>query len=129
MAKEHYVIVVADDNELINDFLYDLLHEEGYQVLSCFSGEEAQRVIRRVTPDIAILDMQMEERDAGLQVLEYLRQHPETARVSVIICSADVPFLEAKKNDILAYGGEIVYKPFEIPRLLATIEKLLIRPN
>jgi CheY-like chemotaxis protein len=129
MAKEHYVIVVADDNELINDFLYDLLHEEGYQVLSCFSGEEAQRVIRRVTPDIAILDMQMEERDAGLQVLEYLRQHPETARVSVIICSADVPFLEAKKNDILAYGGEIVYKPFEIPRLLATIEKLLMAPS
>ncbi len=126
MAKEHYVIVVADDNTLINNFLSDLLRDEGYQVLCCFSGEEAQRVIRRVTPDVAILDMQMEERDAGLQVLEHLRQHPETARISVIICSADVPFLEAKKKDITANGGEIVYKPFEIPRLLATIEKLLM---
>ena len=126
MAKEHYVIVVADDNVLINDFLYDLLHEEGYDVLCCFSGEEAQRVIRRVIPDVAILDMQMETRDAGLQVLEQLRQHPETVRVSVLICSADVPFLDAKKNDITAYGGEIVYKPFEIPHLLATIEKLLM---
>ncbi len=96
MAKEHYVIVVADDNTLINNFLSDLLRDEGYQVLCCFSGEEAQRVIRRVTPDVAILDMQMEERDAGLQVLEHLRQHPETARISVIICSADVPFLEAR---------------------------------
>jgi len=126
MAKQQYVIVVADDNVQINDFLYDLLNEEGYQVLCCFSGEEAQRVIRRVTPDVAILDMQMETRDAGLQVLEHLRQHPETARVSVIICSADVPFLEAKKNDIIAYGGEIISKPFEIPHLLVTIEKLLM---
>jgi CheY-like chemotaxis protein len=126
MAKQQCVIVVADDNELINDFLNDLLCEEGYRVLCCFSGEEALRVIRRVIPDVAILDMQMEVRDAGLQVLEHLRQHPETARISVIICSADVPFLDAKKKDIAGYGGEIVYKPFEIPHLLATIEKLLM---
>jgi CheY-like chemotaxis protein len=126
MAKEQYVIVVADDNEQINDFLNDLLHEEGYEVLCCFSGEEALRVIRRVIPDVAILDMQMETRAAGLKVLELLRQHPETARISVIICSADVPFLDAKKQDIIAYGGEIVYKPFEISHLLATIEKLLM---
>ena len=126
MTKEHYVVVVADDNVTINNFLYDLLHDEGYHVLCCFSGEDAQRVIRRVIPDVAILDMQMEERAAGLHVLEWLRQHPETARVSVIICSADVPFLEAKKKDITAYGGEIVYKPFDVPHLLATIEKLLM---
>jgi CheY-like chemotaxis protein len=126
MVKEQYVIVVADDNEQINDFLNDLLHEEGYEALCCFSGEEALRVIRRVIPDVAILDMQMETRAAGLKVLELLRQHPETARISVIICSADVPFLDAKKQDIIAYGGEIVYKPFEISHLLATIEKLLV---
>jgi CheY-like chemotaxis protein len=126
MSKEHYVIVVADDNIAINNFLCDLLHEEGYRVLCCFSGEEAQRVIRRVIPDVAILDMQMEELDAGLQVLEWLRQHPETAQVSVIICSADVPFLEAKKKDITAYSGVIVHKPFDVPHLLATIEKLVM---
>ena len=126
MAKEQYVIAVADDNELINDFLNDLLHEEGYQVLCCFSGAEALRVIRRVIPDVAILDLQMETRDAGLRVLEHLRQHPETAWISAIICSADVPFLDAKREDIIAYGGEIVYKPFEISHLLATIEKLLM---
>ncbi len=126
MAKEHYVIVVADDNVAINNFLSDLLHDEGYDVLCCFSGEEAQRIIRRVKPDVAILDMQMEVRDAGLHVLEWLRQHPETAGVSVIICSADVLYLAAKMKLISAYGGEIVYKPFDIPHLLSTIEKLLI---
>jgi CheY-like chemotaxis protein len=126
MAKEQYVIVVADDNVAINNFLSDLLHEEGYNVLCCFSGEEAQRVIRRVIPDVAILDMQMEVLDAGLHVLAWLRQHPETAAVSVIICSADVSFLAAKTKAITVYGGEIVYKPFDIPHLLATIEKLLM---
>ena len=126
MAKQQYVIVVADDNELIIDFLNDLLEEEGYQVLCCFNGAEALRVIRRVVPDVAILDLQMEMRDAGLRVLKLLRQQPETARISVIICSADVPFLDAKRKDITAYGGEIVCKPFEIPHLLATIEKLLM---
>ncbi len=126
MAKEHYVIVVADDNVAINNFLCDLLHDEGYDVLCCFSGAEAQRVIRRVIPDVAILDMQMEVLDAGLHVLAWLRQHPETAAVSVIICSADAPFLAAKTKAITAYGGEIVYKPFDVPHLLATIEKLLM---
>jgi hypothetical protein len=35
-------------------------------------------------------------------------------------------FLEAKEQAITAYGGEIVYKLFDIPHLLATIEKLLM---
>jgi CheY-like chemotaxis protein len=125
MTKEHYVIVVADDNILINNLLGELLSYEGYEVLHCFSGEEAQQVIRRVTPDIAILDMQMETEDAGLRVLEHLRQHPETAHVSALICSADAYFLKSKEQDILRYGGTLVHKPFNIPYLLETIEQLL----
>jgi CheY-like chemotaxis protein len=126
MAKQHYVIVVADDNVAINNFLSELLHDEGYAVLCCYSGEEARRVIRRVIPDVAILDMQMETRDAGLRVLKHLRQYPETARVSVLICSADAQFLKSKEEDIIRYDGKFVHKPFDIPHLLKTIEKLLM---
>jgi two-component system, OmpR family, response regulator VicR len=125
MAKRHYVIVVADDNETINGFLRDLLVAEGYQVLCCFTGADAERVIRRVIPDVAIVDMQMEVRDAGLRLLKSLRQHPPTAQIAVILCSADVSMMEGYRDEITTYGGRIIPKPFPIDHLLETIQQLL----
>jgi DNA-binding response OmpR family regulator len=45
MSKIHHIIVVADDNPAITDFLQELLSDEGYDVLCSFTGEEAWRII------------------------------------------------------------------------------------
>lgn len=125
MAKQAYTVVIADDDPFINQLLMYLLSEAGYQVLCCFTGAEAARVIRRVVPDVAIVDMQMEVRDAGLQLLKAVRDDPQTAALGVILCSADTRFLEAHRQEIATYGAEIIPKPYDIDHLLETVRQLL----
>ena len=125
MTKHSFVVVVADDDPYLVELYQFILIEAGHQVLCCFSGNEAERVIRRVKPDVAIVDMQMEAQDAGLRLLETIRANPETSRVAVIVCSADVLFLDAQREHIARHGGETIAKPFEIDHLLATVERLV----
>src|SRR5262245_55773732 len=121
MVKTHVVIVVADDDPALNAVVCEMLTDEGYEVHGCFTGEEAVRIMQRLVPDLAIIDMQMEVRDAGLRVLQALRQNPMTARIGVIICSADDAFARAKGHEIAAYDAEIILKPFAIAHLLETV--------
>lgn len=125
MVKQHYVIVVADDDPAINNLLREILSEEGYQVHGCFTREEAARVIQRVVPDVAVIDMQMEARDSGLELLQSLRQHPQTMCLSIIICSADTFCLEQSSDQLLKLGAEIIPKPFDVEHLLQTVKRLL----
>jgi CheY-like chemotaxis protein len=126
MIKQHYVIVVADDDPATNALLQVVLSSEGYEVLCCFTGAEAERVIQRVIPDVAIVDMQMEVRDAGLHLLKTVRANPRTANLAVILCSADELFLIDHRDDIAACRATIMTKPFELEHLLATVEQALV---
>ena len=125
MSVRRYVIVVADDDPLMNLVLQETLSYAGYDVLCCFSGGEAERVIQRVIPDIAIVDMQMECHDAGLRLVESVRQDPRTSTLSVVVCSADPLFLDSCRERLVSYGAEIVLKPFELDYLLKTVQRLL----
>jgi len=125
----HVVIVVADDDPSINALVREVLANEGYEMHGCFTGAEAVRIMQRLVPDLAIVDMQMEVRDAGLRVLLALRHHPATAHIAVIICSADNAFLRAKHHEIVTYDAEIISKPFDLTHLMATVSRLLAAPQ
>jgi CheY-like chemotaxis protein len=94
----------------------------------CFTGDAATRIIQRLVPDLAIIDMQMEVHDAGLRVLQALRRQPATARMAVIICSADEAFVRAKRQKSATSGAEIIGKPFDLAHLVATVSRLLAVP-
>ena len=129
MANEPFVIVVADDDPLLNELVCEVLAEAGYDVRCSFTGGEALRIIERVRPDLVIVDMQMEVRDAGLQVLQAVRRSPAMASIAVIICSADQEFLHAQHAELARYAAEIIPKPFELTYLLTTVQRLLAAPH
>jgi CheY-like chemotaxis protein len=122
MSGHPAVIVVADDNTAINSLLSDLLTDEGYRVISCFTGAEAFRVIQHISPDVVLLNMHMETSEAGLTVLKNMRATHETAHISAIIFSADDFYLEAAHQEIAAHHAEIMREPFDFDQLLAKIK-------
>jgi len=67
----------------------------------------------------------MDVRDAGLLLLQSLRQNPQTLTLSVIICSADLPYLDEHREQVALLGAEAIPKPFEIEHLLETVKRLL----
>lgn len=86
MATSKQTILLVDDDY---DFLFQhkfILEKAGYEVVSCDNQKEAEEIIRRMTPDLAIFDLMMESEDSGF-VLSYKckKIHPE---VPVIISTS-----------------------------------------
>ncbi len=79
-------ILIADDDY---DYLFQvkfLLEKWGYTVLTAESQQEAEEIISSQKPDLAILDLMMENDDSGFILCYRLKRHyPD---VPVIIATA-----------------------------------------
>lgn len=116
-------ILVVDDEPDIAEVMRYNLAREGYRVVVATSGEQALRDVRRVMPDLVVLDLMLPGMD-GLEVCKTLRAAEETAPLPVIMVTA-----KAEDADIVS-GLEIgaddyVTKPFSPRVLLARVKTLL----
>lgn len=88
MTETKKTILIVDDDE---DFLFQLkvqLEGAGYAVVSADSVPRARRVIANTRPDAAILDLMMEEMDAGFTLCHEIKKaYPNCP---VIMCTAVV---------------------------------------
>ena len=83
MAK---IMVVEDDNSLRE--IYGIrLTAEGYEIVSAGDGEEALAVAVREKPDLILSDVMM-PKISGFDMLDILRQTPETMNIKVIMMTA-----------------------------------------
>src|SRR5439155_15768726 len=108
-------IVLVDDHPLVLDSLEHLFATDAdFRVVArCSNGEEALRAVRKLTPDILILDIRM----AGLDGLECLRQLKlEKRPTRVVFLTAMVDEDQALEAIRLGAGG-MVLKEMP-PRLL-----------
>jgi CheY-like chemotaxis protein len=88
MSEAKTVLVVDDDPDILEQ--YDLLLKaEGHQVVQAGSVAEAEESILTVRPDLAILDLMMEEQDAGFVLCNQLKRL--YAELPVIIVSNVTP--------------------------------------
>ena len=118
-------IAVINDSQAIVDMLTDFLQDAGYETIDCLAGDGSYDLIRREHPAFVIIDLQMEQPEAGLHVLQKLRADPTTANIPVILCSADGHRLREKATAIHALNGEMLVKPYDLDLLIAKIDKLL----
>ena len=78
--------MVEDDNALANVYVMRF-QAEGFDVRRVENGEEALEAARDYQPDIILLDAMM-PRVSGFDVLDILRNTPETANFKVIMLTA-----------------------------------------
>ena len=65
MRAGNVTILIVDDDQ---DYLYQLqikIQNFGYQTITAESQKEAEELIEKVKPDLAILDLMMENEDSG----------------------------------------------------------------
>ena len=56
-------------------------------MLRAYSGREAIDAARRELPDVIVLDLMMPEMN-GFDVVEALKERPETARIPILVVTA-----------------------------------------
>ena len=123
-------VLVINDTEEILELFRDLLEDEGYEVfLYSFAPKELLEV-KRVEPDVIILDLIFGGEKLGWQLLQKLKMDRTTARIPVIICTAATTAVREIEGYLATQGVQIVPKPFDIDTLLTTLKQALtIRNN
>jgi len=117
-------ILVIDDEEDIRELLKFNLENEGYSVSSVATGEEALDSVRKLFPDLIILDLMLPGID-GLEVCKKIKSDEQLQHIPVLMLTAkseetdEVIGLELGADDYLT-------KPFS-PRILLARLKSLIR--
>ncbi|WP_162301432.1 response regulator [Cognatilysobacter segetis] len=114
------VILVVEDEPGIRDGLQMLLELEGYDVVVASNGLQAFEVLAAKDCDLVITDQMMPRMD-GITFLGRLREQTRYRALPVIMISA-VP---RPPEAIGPLADAFIGKPFEAPRLLQTIQRLL----
>ncbi len=125
MAR-HGIALVDDDPHIVT-LLDELFSEEGYRTLAISAGADAYTTIAREAPDLVVLDLWLEQQSTGWTIYDRLRADDATARIPIIVCSADVGTLRERAAEIVARGDATIEKPFDITLLLALVTDLLDR--
>lgn len=80
------ILLVEDDDALANVYLMRL-QAEGFAVRRVANGEDALAAAREYEPNLILLDAMM-PKVSGFDVLDILRNTPETANVKIIMLTA-----------------------------------------
>ncbi len=119
------LVLVADDDADIRALVTFRLERAGYDVVEASDGEEALRLAREQTPDLAVLDVMMPKL-TGDEVTRRIRGAEATQRMPVILLTARV------QEDDVARGFEAgaddyIKKPFSPQELRARVQAVLGR--
>ena len=128
MSANRKILIVDDDIDIIEQ-LTAILSTDGYEVIQANSKAEAESILSSVKPDLAIMDLMMEEMDAGFVLAHTLQKlHPGTPAImltgvtSATNISFDVHSPEARswlKTNI------VLDKPVRPEQLKAEVKRFL----
>jgi len=120
------VLVVDDDRELCEN-LWQILRERGYRVALAHDAGEVVEQLRGATFRVALIDMKLPGGD-GSEVFRLVREADAQART--VLVTGYRPGMDTLVERVLAEGADAAcYKPFDVPRLLDTIDRLARAPG
>jgi len=121
MNKEHNILVV-DDNKDFADVFCDILKVNEFRAESCYGGAQAIEKVKKGDFDIIFLDIRMPEMD-GIQTLKEVKKlKPDTNVIMMTGYSVD----ELVHKALEEKASDIIYKPFEINKVLSLIKSGVI---
>jgi DNA-binding response OmpR family regulator len=116
-------VVIADDDPTVRALVSTTLKNFGFDIEAVPDGTAALETIRRLKPDIAVLDVSMPGMD-GYEVLAALRK--ESIPVRVMLLTA-----RQQESDVIrgfSLGADdYVVKPFGPMELVARLKRLVSR--
>lgn len=105
-TKTHKVLLVEDDDALANVYT-TRLQAEGFTIRRVANGEEAFDAAVDFKPELVLLDVMM-PKVSGFDVLDILRNTPQTANVKIIMLSALSQESDRKRADSLGADDYLV---------------------
>ncbi|MFH1748710.1 MAG: response regulator [Planctomycetota bacterium] len=123
MQEGKHVILCVDDDEDILFALRMVLEQNGYVMLGARTAEEGLRVYKKHRPDLLIVDLMMEEVDAGTAFVKELKALANTAPIYMLSSVGDNLNLSADVSELGLDG--VFQKPIDNETLLMILKTRL----
>jgi CheY-like chemotaxis protein len=95
-------ILLVDDSKVIRRENVSALQKAGYEVIYAEEGESALKMAQEEKPDLILLDMIMPKM-SGPEVLQNLKNNPETAGIPIVVVSS---LSEKNRQKLIDLGAE-----------------------
>lgn len=119
MAKR---ILLVEDEEIMIDLLQRKLTKEGYEVSIARDGEEGLKVMKKVKPDLVLLDIIMPKM-GGFEVMEEMAKEPELKKIPVIVISNSGQPVELDRAQKLGAKDWLIKTEFDPKEVIDKVVK------
>ena len=116
-------LLIVEDEKKLCDTIAKTLYQAGYEVDTCYDGDEALDYILAENYDLIVLDLNLPGTD-GMDILKELRKENEETKV--LILSARSQIVD-KVEGLDAGANDYMEKPFHLQELEARIRSLTRR--
>lgn len=118
------ILIIEDDKNISKLVAYNL-EKAGFEPFTAFSGEDGLSRVRKLLPDLVLLDIMLPEMD-GFEVCRLIKQDNKIKHIPVIMLTAKGE--EVDKVVGLELGADdYVVKPFSPRELILRIKAILRR--
>ena len=114
-----YSVLVVDDEELTLRTISRGLRQEGFEVLTAASGEDALKIFRGEKPDLTLLDIVL----PGIDGVEVLRQIKEGNPAAIVIMMSAYHLVDRAVEAMKLGAYDYLVKPFHLDDMIATMHR------
>lgn len=114
-----YSVLVVDDEELTLRTVSRGLREEGYEVFTAGSGEDALRVFAGENPDLVLLDIVL----PGIDGVEVLRRMRAANPAAIVLMMSAYHMVDRAVDAMKAGAYDYLVKPFHLADLMTTLRR------
>jgi signal transduction histidine kinase/DNA-binding response OmpR family regulator len=121
IEQDKSTILLVEDNQELRQFIKSFLLTD-YNCIEASNGEDAYKLILDYNPDIILSDYMM-PRMNGIELLEKVRNNPDTSHHYFVMLTADN--LEKTKFNIIKKGADaFISKPFNEDELKSILDNI-----
>lgn len=116
-------ILLVEDEKTMSMIIADMLHKEGYNVITAYDGAEGLEMFRHYRPHAVIADIMMPNMD-GYEMVNRLRRND--SQTPVLFLTAKSAISDLVKGFELG-ANDYLKKPFSMEELLVRLKALMRR--
>ncbi|PIS38873.1 MAG: response regulator [Candidatus Nealsonbacteria bacterium CG08_land_8_20_14_0_20_43_11] len=121
-------ILFIEDEFALQKTLGDVLHQEGYEMISALDGETGLRLAKSAKPDVILLDLIL-PRVHGFTVLKQLKEDEETKAIPVIVLTNLEEMGDINRAIELGATTYLVKAQYSLEEVLEKVKKVLSLPK
>src|SRR6201997_1187414 len=114
-----YSVLVVDDEDLTLRTVSRGLRQEGFEVFTASSGEDALKVFAEEQPDLTLLDIVL----PGIDGVEVLRRMKQANNAAIILMMSAYHMVDRAVEAMKLGAYDYLIKPFHLADMIATLHR------